>query len=178
MVVEYERIFRYGYKPPKAVMKPAGTTTYDKHKSFLQTAMMPGFLHNKGQGGDDLLQIWQSISEYNETLETRLVRLEYGAEGVMIAYMDSDSTITLKRLEKCLLSISGGEDYKCLSLASKLLGQRLVVPMSVRFEWDEMNNRISSMHYEPDFLTPLLKILGNLEETTRVLNSTMAYPNL
>ncbi|EGZ08017.1 hypothetical protein PHYSODRAFT_374496, partial [Phytophthora sojae] len=54
-----------------------------------------------------------------------------------------------------------------------LLGQRLVVVTTTRFEWDEANGRINSVYSTNDIVTPLLKILGNLEDVARVMKKPL-----
>ncbi|ETP37234.1 hypothetical protein F442_14949 [Phytophthora nicotianae P10297] len=39
---------------------------------------------------------------------------------------------------------------------------------SIRFEWDAINGQVTSVSTESDMLTPMLHLLGNLEDVSRV----------
>ncbi|OWZ21146.1 hypothetical protein PHMEG_0004337 [Phytophthora megakarya] len=177
MVVEYVRLFRYGYQHPTLIAHSDGTTTLsttdsnNMQKMFLQAVMMPNIAFNGGrQGADAVFEDWKTISQHHENTETQLTCLECGEGGLLIAHMNNVSTITAKMIRNHLLD---DEDSEWPSLARKLLGQSLVIPTIVRYEWDELNSRFASVYYEPDMLTPLLGLLGNLEEATRVVNSAL-----
>ncbi|KAF1784037.1 hypothetical protein GQ600_111 [Phytophthora cactorum] len=58
-------------------------------------------------------------------------------------------------------------------LRSKLLGQHLQVPYSVCFEWDAAACRLSRVETTTNFMTPLMRVLGNLPDVASVLEHAL-----
>ncbi|KAG3143633.1 hypothetical protein PC128_g24546 [Phytophthora cactorum] len=58
-------------------------------------------------------------------------------------------------------------------LADKLLGQRIVARGSTRFDWGTGDDRVTSIISESDMLTPMLLILGNLEDVSKVFEKSL-----
>ncbi|KAI9990314.1 hypothetical protein PInf_021124 [Phytophthora infestans] len=65
---------------------------------------------------------------------------------------------------------SGGEWHP---LAAKLLNNRLVVQGSVSLDWDDTTNRIVRVVTQLDMVTPMLRLLGNLEDVSRVFDKAL-----
>ncbi|GMF28760.1 unnamed protein product [Phytophthora fragariaefolia] len=75
-------------------------------------------------------------------------------------------------LRRALASVVvGSMSDRWPTVAWKLLDQRLVIPGTVHFKWDEAKHQFASVYYEIDMLAPLTKVLGNLEDVCMVLNS-------
>ncbi|KAL3670992.1 hypothetical protein V7S43_004177 [Phytophthora oleae] len=131
--------------------------------------MTPNVAFNNGYGVDAVLENWRFRSAHYEKIEVRLVRLEQGAENLLVAYLSNLTTVTETMLRQ---SLSCG-DGTVPAFAWKLLGRQLEVPTCVHFRWSNNEIRFASAHYEADMLTPLFKLLGNLEDASIVLNSTL-----
>ncbi|OWZ04963.1 hypothetical protein PHMEG_00023037, partial [Phytophthora megakarya] len=56
------------------------------------------------------------------------------------------------------------------SLGSKLLNQQLVMRGLVRFDWDNITNRVVGIYSQSDLLTPMLRTLGSLQDVSRAFN--------
>ncbi|KAG2782294.1 hypothetical protein PC129_g4638 [Phytophthora cactorum] len=54
---------------------------------------------------------------------------------------------------------------------------RFIMRESMRFEWDGRAGRVSSMDRQSDMLTPLLHLLGRLEDMRRVFQSALVTPD-
>ncbi|KAL3659168.1 hypothetical protein V7S43_015747 [Phytophthora oleae] len=173
MVVEYVRLFRHGYKPPIF----DGTQFLDENyaqKRFLQAVTASNIAFNGGFGVDALFEDWKAISLQYDSTVTELVSLEAGEGEVLVARMDNISTITANMVRNALVPLANDDaEANWPNFATKRLGQQLVIQTTVRFEWDEMRGQFVSVYYEGDMLTPLLKLLGNLEEATRVFCSSL-----
>ncbi|KAF1775799.1 hypothetical protein GQ600_24580 [Phytophthora cactorum] len=44
---------------------------------------------------------------------------------------------------------------------------------AVHFDWDSENGRIARLHHKADLLTPLLELLGSLEEVSSVFENAL-----
>ncbi|KUF97542.1 hypothetical protein AM587_10008418 [Phytophthora nicotianae] len=141
---------------------------------FLQAAMAPNIAFNDGYGIHAVLKNWSHRSLHHEKTEIQLVRLEPGSEGIVVAHLSNATTITESMLRKSFLCAGkDGENSEWPSFAWKLLGQRLTIRTIVRFEWDYENSRFDSVFYEADMLTPLLDLLGNMQDASTVLSSSL-----
>ncbi|KAG6948252.1 hypothetical protein JG687_00015593 [Phytophthora cactorum] len=89
-----------------------------------------------------------------------------------------DAELELDRLEKVFpqLHDSGGISRKRRS-TQKLLGQRIVMHGVIRFEWDSGFGRLTSLVGHSDLLTPVLQLLGNVEDACFVFEKSLARPD-
>ncbi|OWZ12207.1 hypothetical protein PHMEG_00014672, partial [Phytophthora megakarya] len=95
-------------------------------------------------------------------------RIEHEREDIILAFQTGYSTITKQTLRNGFPHLVDGDILS--PIANKLLGRRLVVSTVGRFEWDASVGRIVRIHYAPDLVTALLKLLGNLEDVACVLH--------
>ncbi|KAF4139153.1 hypothetical protein GN958_ATG11671 [Phytophthora infestans] len=63
------------------------------------------------------------------------------------------------------------------SLGCKLLNQRLVMRGSVYFDWDSTVDCVARIQSQSDMLTPLLRLLGTLEDVSLVFQSALVTPD-
>ncbi|OWZ20871.1 hypothetical protein PHMEG_0004670, partial [Phytophthora megakarya] len=59
---------------------------------------------------------------------------------------------------------------------AKLLGQRLVMHGSVRFSWNSSVNRVDGLLSQSDMVTPLLQLLGNIDDVSLLLGNARVTP--
>ncbi|KAF4029436.1 hypothetical protein GN244_ATG18829 [Phytophthora infestans] len=64
------------------------------------------------------------------------------------------------------------------TVAEKLVDQRIVVDGRTMFYWDCGTEAIASVMVDNDFLTPILELLGSLEEVSEVFEHALVSPNL
>lgn len=63
-----------------------------------------------------------------------------------------------------------------LQAAAKLLGQRVVMRGSVRFEWDSTINRVVRLIFQADMVSPMLQLLGSLEDVSLLFSGGLLTP--
>ncbi|KAJ8542427.1 hypothetical protein ON010_g12386 [Phytophthora cinnamomi] len=77
---------------------------------------------------------------------------------------------------------SSDDDHESSSrkalIANKLLGERVVMRGTTRFEWDCIFGRISSMSDDFDLLTPILSRLGALVDVAVLFEKSPARLDL
>lgn len=167
VAAEYFRLFRNGYKPPVFVSKKAAVSTktqqssgYYVQRDFLQGAMSPNVVCGAVWGVEALLEHWRVLSFYFPDIDMEIVRLEKQDQDTLLATTKMKVTITEHTLRHAFPHLVGSP-----ALAAKLLEQHLTVRGSVRFEWDVS---VIGLHHSGDLLAPMLKLLGRLEDVSRV----------
>ncbi|OWZ24736.1 hypothetical protein PHMEG_000174 [Phytophthora megakarya] len=180
IIVRYFQHFRNGFRPTISVSKLCSTsamvvpTKAHMQAKFVQAVMTPDVMFNGGCGIEALLEDWRLISLHHEKLDLQLLRVDQGEKGFVTAYLDGVTRITSNMLRSARFDfLHHGEADNLAPITAKLLDQKLVFPTTVRFDWDDAAGRITRVQYDADMVTPLLKLLENLEDTSRVLNSTL-----
>lgn len=178
VAIEYFHLVRNGFNPPvsgpgreRVMATVLYSTEINALSVFLHAVTAPDVAFNRGRGPNAILEFWRLSSFHHKTLGFRLVRLERGANGLVVAFADGSTTTTKKMLRTALPHLV--REAKWSAIATKLVGLRLVIPSTTTFGWDNEVARIVSVHYETDMLTPLLKLLDNLENVSIVLNSAI-----
>ncbi|OWZ02991.1 hypothetical protein PHMEG_00025354 [Phytophthora megakarya] len=174
IVSEYFRLFRNGVKRTPLQISTSKQTTCEQGEiqmTFLNKVMSPDVSVNSGFGVETIIQEWLSMTLKHQDLTVRLIRLEYDERNMILATVKSSITITEEMfLPESPLIVNRNHDHQTSPLVAKLVGQQLVIPTTIRFEWDSKADRVLSMHANPDFVTPFLTLLGNMEDATRVID--------
>lgn len=129
---------------------------------------------------DALLEQWRRYSTYFGNLHLKLMQMEeqsLGALAVSAVLSITIKEITLRRVFPHLLGSTrtNGADPGSgnLSLCTRLLGQRLECRCSLRFLWDESTAQVTRLDSTMDLVTPLLWVLGNLQDVSVVLDKAL-----
>ncbi|GMF18045.1 unnamed protein product [Phytophthora lilii] len=188
VATEYFRLFRNGYLAPMVVpIQPAPPSIGDdssntqktrtaKHTNvqleFLQSTMSPDVTDGTACGAEALLENWRLLSLYFDDVKLQLKRLEQVGEDTLIAVTSISATITENTLRQVFPHLVD-EEGELSSLGSKLLNQRLVMRGSLRFDWDASTGRVQRAESRVNALTPVLKLLGNLENVAAVFKKSL-----
>ncbi|KAF4045567.1 hypothetical protein GN244_ATG02015 [Phytophthora infestans] len=179
VVVEYYRLFRHGSKVPALTTEShnAMSTWCSKEAQiqahFLYRAMAPDVSVNSGDGVNALLQEWRQLPQTGGDVTVNLVRLEYDERATILATVRVYVTITAEMLHFSfpqLVDATNAHD-RYSPVAKKILGKQLVIPVTVRFEWDGSTAQVTGIYFCPDLITPLMKILGNLNDVSLALDN-------
>ncbi|ETP42852.1 hypothetical protein F442_10262 [Phytophthora nicotianae P10297] len=157
VAVKYFSVFRLGLDTAGG----ACTTTLD----FLRATMAPDL---------DAGTVFRDI-------QIRLGRLDQISENSLVAYCTTSITITRSTLSSLFPRLvdqcfNHNNTSKCYRIADRPVGQRLVLYGSVRFTWDTTNNCVTSLITKADMLSPLLRLLGNLEDVSLVFRHARINP--
>uniref|UniRef100_H3GNP8 BZIP domain-containing protein n=1 Tax=Phytophthora ramorum TaxID=164328 RepID=H3GNP8_PHYRM len=168
VAMHYFRIFRFGLRSPPPLLR-------DFVLSFLQNAMAPDVTDGSICGVDALLENWSLFSVYFDNINIQLERLEIGGSvNLVMATTTTTVTISADTLRRVFPHLVANEEGN--SLATKLQGRCISMRGSVLFTWDDKNDCVASMQSRSDMLTPLLQLLGNLEDVSRVFDSALVTP--
>lgn len=130
-----------------------------------------------GYGVEALLQNWKLVSLCHPDIDIQLVRLEGGPGDSLVAITRGTYTITENTLRLALPHlVDSSNDGMWDPLATRLLGQKLVIKGCSSVLWDEDAGRVVSIQYTADMLTPVLQLLGNLGEVSRMFSHARVNP--
>ncbi|ETL48658.1 hypothetical protein L916_01749 [Phytophthora nicotianae] len=177
VATEYFRLFRYGYMTPMATAKsssdekpsPLPVKQAQVQLDYLQTYMTPDVVDGTVSGAEALLEKWKFISLHHDDVYFQLKRLEQVGKESLVAVTSTSATITEKTLRHVYPHLVGERS----PLATKLLNQRLIMCGSVRFDWDASCGRMMRVESKVDMLTPMLKLLGSLDDVAYVFNNAL-----
>ncbi|KAG2782336.1 hypothetical protein PC129_g4628 [Phytophthora cactorum] len=175
VAVEYFRLFRHGFRSPPDPLNAFAL-------KFLRLSMAPDVTTGFEYGPEALLENWKRFSLCFDDVRVQLRRLETGdaVDSLVVSTITSItiSSDTLRQAFPHLNSdgqagVRGGE---WSPLVAKLLDRRLVVQGSVSFDWDSKTDRVTRVMTQLDMLTPMLRLLGSLEDVSRVFENALITP--
>ncbi|OWZ15739.1 hypothetical protein PHMEG_00010556 [Phytophthora megakarya] len=68
-------------------------------------------------------------------------------------------------------------DTRHVQIAATLRGQSFVLRGSVRFVWDSEHCKFVDLHSQADMISPLLQVLGNIEDVSIVFSEALIAPD-
>ncbi|GMF40787.1 unnamed protein product [Phytophthora lilii] len=181
VAVEYFRLFRFGVRPPAAseqVSSPERMlcpTQPKVQRAFLHATMASEVTDGAVCGVEAIMNSWARMSLCYPGIVIDLKSIESSSPESIIAFTKQNATISKERIRIAFLHLYGtGDEYS--TLAEKLLGQHIAINGSVHFEWDNTCDRVGRFEFKADMLTPLLRVLGNLADVSRVFDNALLTP--
>ncbi|GMF46493.1 unnamed protein product [Phytophthora fragariaefolia] len=179
VVVEYFHVFRFGV-PVTLAMDSSEVDSMDvptdllenaetRHQfAFLRSAMADDIILGERRGVDVLMNQWFQYSTTFQNLYLQLGRIERVNDNFMTATAMMNATVTEVTLNNVFPHLI--DDH---ALSSRLLGQRLRIPLSLCFEWDSLSCRVSRLETTFNFIKPLMESLCNLSDVALVLENAL-----
>ncbi|KAF1791175.1 hypothetical protein GQ600_10818 [Phytophthora cactorum] len=179
VATEYFRLFRHGYMTPiiapdSSSVTPTKTMRQNVQLDFLETKMAADVTDGTICGAEAILQNWRLFSVFHGDVNVQLKRLQQVAADSLLATMAISLTITKNTLHQLYPHLVS--DDQVSPLAVRLLNQRIVVCGSMRFVWDEASGRVARLDSKLDMMTPILKIVGSLENVATVFGQALITP--
>ncbi|KAF4027770.1 hypothetical protein GN244_ATG13591 [Phytophthora infestans] len=166
VATEYFRLFQYGL---------SGGALYEYAMSFLQKSMSPGVADGFEYGPEKMLENLRLLSLLFDGFNVRLNGLmELGTHSVN-AITTTRITFSKSTLLRAFPLLDSNE-VELSSLATKLNGKTLALRGSVCFDWDDKSGCVVGIYSQSDLLTPLLRMLGNLNDVARVFDGALVTP--
>lgn len=128
-------------------------------------------------GLEALARNWCVFTEFFQDVQLQLERLESIGYNTLVATATLSVTISRLSMHKIFPHLATSKRKALQSIARSLLGQRLVMPVSVRFDWDCSSNRVVRLISQGDMLSPMLKVLGNLEDVSLAFSHALVKPD-
>ncbi|KAE9175534.1 hypothetical protein PF005_g25359 [Phytophthora fragariae] len=169
VALEYFKYFQFGLQSRgrSSAIKPTNAQL-----ELLRTAMVPDVVFNSGQGVEAMMRSWKCLSQWFQDVELELEGLDRGAAGSLVAVTRTGVTITERTLRNVFPRLCSDR-----RLADRLLGQRIVMRGLTRFEWDGACGRFTSVMAHSDMLTPMLRLLGSVEDVSLVFERSIISPD-
>ncbi|ETI54241.1 hypothetical protein F443_02913 [Phytophthora nicotianae P1569] len=136
-------------------MAPSWLKEVQSQADFLLQVMSPDVSVNSGIGITALLQEWRLLPQTGENLTVHLLHLDYDETAAMLAKLvDSSKTFNQPSPR-----------------TEKIIGKQLVIPCTVRFDWDSSTAHVVAIRFRPDLITPFMDVLGSLKDVASVLDN-------
>ncbi|GMF65825.1 unnamed protein product [Phytophthora lilii] len=183
VAAEYFRLFRNGFQGPMLTQQSSvadpSMGSLQPRQSFVQrdffvATMAEDVIGDTGFGVESLLKNWRQLSMYHEDMEIELVRLDVGPDKGLIANVRSAATMSETALRHGFPHLFKNGEWT--PLGARLLGKRIIMRGAVSFVWDEGRGREASLQYSVDMLTPMIQLLGSLEDVAQVFDHANVTP--
>ncbi|OWY98829.1 hypothetical protein PHMEG_00030300 [Phytophthora megakarya] len=162
VATEYFRLFRFGYY--------ASSASGNAQEDFVRANMAADAVFNGENGPQAILNNWKFISQWFDDVEFELEGLNKGGFNTLVATTTTSVTITERTLQYA---------FRCDTVDESTLvlqGQRIVMHGLTRFSWDPASNCVSSVIAQSDMLTPILQLLGSLEDVSCMFENALVSP--
>ncbi|KAF4139195.1 hypothetical protein GN958_ATG11555 [Phytophthora infestans] len=171
---DYFRQLNYYVSSPEKLYKSAF--------KFIHEFMAPGAEDSSSFEADEWLKNWRLSATYFEDVHMEVKGMKTPTSDTLIAGTTTSMTITSNTLRLAFPHLNrdgvGGTKGGAWSpLASKLLGKRLVMCGSVIFRWDSSTGKAMSIHSQADMITPMIKLLGTLEDVSNAFYKARVTPD-
>ncbi|KAL4145422.1 hypothetical protein PRNP1_013093 [Phytophthora ramorum] len=149
VAVEYFHIFRHGLQTAEGA--------HDLNMDFLRSSLASNMITD---------------------VRVELKHLGLRTETSLLATTTTTITITADSLRVLFPHLVYAPNYTRRSeLVAKLQGQCLVIQGSVRIDWDKAINRVTGLYVQMDMVSPLLRILGSLEDVSLAFSFARITPD-
>ncbi|ETK88750.1 hypothetical protein L915_07036, partial [Phytophthora nicotianae] len=170
VVTQFFRLFRHGL-----ALGPNQTTDFNQQMDFIEESMTPDVATNVGFGPESMISSWRFLQWFDDVY----VELEglRGGDTVLTAITKTNATITTETLRNLFPRELNSEQGSCSAIADGLIGKRVVLHGSTAFIWDRTSGRVVSVLAQSNMLTPMLHLLGNLEDVSGVFENALIRIN-
>ncbi|ETL88517.1 hypothetical protein L917_12405 [Phytophthora nicotianae] len=165
VAAEYFRLFRFGMKGPVSYLTPSRPEDHVQW-DFLQTAMAEDVTDGVVLGVQALMDTINYRYRCLDTIDQRPIRMDDGPGNSLTIVIQCDVTITEGMLWYGFPNLVKNEDRS--PLADKMLGQKLEIEGSMYLAVDNTTGRVTRLQWKVDLLTPLLRLLGTLNDVSQV----------
>ncbi|KAE8996711.1 hypothetical protein PR003_g4867 [Phytophthora rubi] len=149
---------------------------------FFHDIMAPDVVDGSPSGGDTQIETWRCFALYFGDVHVELRGMKMPSEDTLVASTITMVTVTRNTLRYAFPHLNSDGDAGTQGgdwspIAGRILGQRLVVHGSVLFGWDNTSNKVVRFQAQADLLTPMLKLLGNLEDVSFIFSKALITPD-
>ncbi|KAK1934134.1 bZIP transcription factor 1 [Phytophthora citrophthora] len=170
IIAEVFRLLEISFRSPWRVVGDRETQSHAETRQTL-AVLETAFAHDAAMGDlrgvDALMEQLRLYSQHFGDTQLQLQRVESMAPGVMTARAKLSVTVTestLRHIFPHLTPSTGGNG----KLYESLLGQRLECSSALNFLFSD-SDRVERLEISIDMTTPLLRVLGTVEDVSIVL---------
>ncbi|OWZ19832.1 hypothetical protein PHMEG_0005860 [Phytophthora megakarya] len=156
----------------------SAATQFDSLHHFVQETTTPDVLNCEEHGSEELIKN-VSILQLFDDVDMILEGIHSISTHTVVAITKTSLSLTEKTLRNVFphLFDAGTHCTSMCVVAEKLRGQQIFLSGSTRFVWDTESERVVSILFKSDMITPILRILGNLEDVSRVFEGALITPD-
>eukprot|EP00644_Phytophthora_capsici_P011743 jgi/Phyca11/123391/e_gw1.50.220.1 len=180
IALKYFQVFRFGIQEPPMVLQSKLIAPKSPQLDFLQANMAENVVFNSCCGAGSIIQAWKCQTLWFKDFTVDLEGLGKESDNSLIATTATSFIITERTLEKVFPRLSnqhGKNSVREARLANSVLGIRITARGNARFEWDSALGRVTSLTIQSDLLTPMLRLLGNLEAVSVLFENASISPD-
>eukprot|EP00644_Phytophthora_capsici_P019636 jgi/Phyca11/133786/e_gw1.750.1.1 len=137
-------------------------------KDFLNSTMISEVAFNSEHGVESILRSWRCLSWWFKDLEVELKTVTKTSPETLVASTTTSFTITKDTLSRVFPNLVNNS-----ALTSKLLGQRVTIQGWTVLQWDDTVDLVTRVNSESDLLSPMLRLLGSLEDVSVVFDQAL-----
>ncbi|KAF4147511.1 hypothetical protein GN958_ATG03281 [Phytophthora infestans] len=142
-------------------------------RQFLRETMAFDVIDGSLFGVNAQLENWRLFALYFTDARVDLKGLKTPTSDTLIAGTVTSLTITEKTVSLMFPhlnsdGVGGPEGGVWSPRAVRLLNQKIVMDRSVLLRWDSTTGKLSSIHSQADMISPMLELLGSLEDVSSV----------
>ncbi|EGZ08632.1 hypothetical protein PHYSODRAFT_435313, partial [Phytophthora sojae] len=182
VVLKYFQVFRYGVQERASIQEPTSGpgASSSPQLEFVLATMTKDVVFNSCRGSEAIMKAWKCQTLWFKDFELELESLVKVSGSSLVATTTTNFTIVDRTLQNVFPHLSEKNGFRSAGLgprvAKTLLGERVTVRGSVRFEWDGFLGRVTMITTQSDLLTPILRLLGNLEDVSYVFEWALVSP--
>ncbi|EGZ14595.1 hypothetical protein PHYSODRAFT_412865, partial [Phytophthora sojae] len=174
VVGDYFRHFNYFLARPG--------TGYDAASEFLRGIMAPDVVDGSVCGVDARSENWRRFALYFGNAHIELRGMKMPSQHTLVADITTTVTVTWNTLQFAFPHLNsdakGGTQGGAWSpIASRIIGRQLLAHGSMHFGWDDTSDKVVRFQMRMDLLTPMLNLLGNLEDVLLVFSKASITPD-
>lgn len=140
----------------------------------MQATMSRDVTDGVGIGAQALMKNMVLQSQCSQEIDLRSLRMDDGPGGSL--FVTTKSVFTISENTLCFGLPHLVENGKWSPLADKMVGKKIVMHGSMHFVWDSASGRATRVQWKNNLLTPLLHLLGSLEDVSRVFDGARLSP--
>ncbi|KAL3658092.1 hypothetical protein V7S43_016935 [Phytophthora oleae] len=151
---------------------------YKNLLGYMRDVAVADVIFNDEYGPEAVVRFW-CFSRWFGDVNVEVEEFQTRGCHSLVAVTTTRVTITRKTLRSVFphSRTIDNSDRNC-TLANRLLNRRLVLRGSTRFEWDNSTRRVTRITSQSDMMTPMLELLGNLEDVSIVFEKALISPEV
>ncbi|ETO75094.1 hypothetical protein F444_09270 [Phytophthora nicotianae P1976] len=148
---------------------------------FLRAAMAPDVAFNGGFGPVELAESW-CVLRWFDNVDVDIQSLVKSGEDSVVQTTKTSVTITERTLQNLFPHVCGhgsgdGRSAEMARLMARLVDQRIIMDGRTVFQWDSASNSMASVTTKCDLLSPILMLLGSLEDVSLLFDRALVSPD-
>ncbi|OWZ14853.1 hypothetical protein PHMEG_00011600 [Phytophthora megakarya] len=151
-------------------------------QEFLRETMGPDVIEGGLTGVETLLEGWELRSLYFDHIQLTLAGMKSYDSTTLMASTIVSFTLSENSIFNVFPYLSchesgSFEEKDRARIVAKLLGQRIIMRGTVHFSWDCSTAQVVRLVSQANMLSPLLNLLGSVQDVSRVFENARITPD-